>query len=201
MALKNFNMNNLENNFQDRLIEGRFTDIMIDLETLDTKNSTAIASIAAQAFNIETGEVCPDIFYATLNYERQIQEGRTISVDTMLWWGNQSEEAKEEAFGGKMPLWEALIELRRYFAKYCYADRRVWAKSPVFDLAVLKHAYDELEQEAYWHYSNERDVRTYLWSAIHLIDPTDDKTTHISRQDVADQISQVCHVYQLINRK
>ncbi|MDQ1150182.1 hypothetical protein QE382_002166 [Sphingobacterium zeae] len=201
MALRNFNMNNLENNLPERQLDGRFTDIMIDLESLDTKDSTAILSIAAQAFNIETGEVCPDNFYATLNYERQIQEGRTISVDTMLWWGKQSEEAKEEAFGGNMPLWEALIELRRYFNKYCYTDRYVWAKAPAFDLSILKHAYDELEQEPYWDYSNERDVRTYLWSAVNLIDQTENNTTHISKQDVANQISQVCHVYQLINRK
>ncbi|MFE2863219.1 3'-5' exonuclease [Sphingobacterium multivorum] len=194
-------MNNLKNNFPERLRDGRFTDIMIDLETLDTKDSTAILTIGAQAFNIETGEVCPVNFYATLNYERQIQEGRTISVDTMLWWGNQSDEAKEEAFGGSMPLWEALIELRRYFDKYCYTDRHIWAKAPAFDLSVLKHAYDQLEQEPYWHYSNERDVRTYIWSAVNLIALADDNTTHISKQDVADQISKVCKVYQLINRK
>lgn len=194
-------MNNLENNFPERLIDGRFTDIMIDLETLDTKDSTAILTIAAQAFNIETGEVCPANFYARLNYERQIQEGRTISVDTALWWGQQSEEAREEAFGGHMTLWEALINLRKYFDKHCYTDRHVWAKAPIFDLATLKHAYAEHDQEVYWHYSNERDVRTYMWSVESLDAQLNWVKTHVSREDVSNQIDAVCKVYQIINSK
>ncbi|MGJ1417195.1 3'-5' exonuclease [Sphingobacterium multivorum] len=194
-------MNNLENNFPERLRDGRFTDIMIDLETLDTKDSTAILTIAAQAFNIETGEVCPVNFYARLNYERQIQEGRTISVDTALWWGQQSEEAREEAFGGHISLWEALVNLRKYFEKHCYTDRHVWAKAPVFDLATLKHAYNEKEQEVYWHYSNERDVRTYMWSVQNLDVQLNWVKTHVSREDVSNQIDAVCQVYQIINSK
>lgn len=194
-------MNNLENNFPERLRDGRFTDIMIDLETLDTKDSTAILTIAAQAFNIEAGEVCPVNFYARLNYERQIQEGRTISVDTALWWGQQSEEAREEAFGGHMSLWEALVNLRKYFEKHCYTDRHVWSKAPVFDLATLKHAYNENEQEVYWHYSNERDVRTYMWSVQNLDVQLNWVKTHVSREDVSNQIDAVCQVYQIINSK
>lgn len=194
-------MNNLENNFPERLRDGRFTDIMIDLETLDTKDSTAILTIAAQAFNIDTGEVCPVNFYARLNYERQIQEGRTISVDTILWWGQQSEDAREEAFGGHMALWEALVNLRKYFDKYCYTDRHVWAKAPAFDLAVLKHAYSVLEHEIYWHYSNERDVRTYMWSVENFMTKINNIKTHVSSEDVSNQIDIVCEVYQIINSK
>jgi hypothetical protein len=181
-----------------RAEDGRFSDIMIDIETLDTKPTAAILSIAAVAFNLETGKISENTFYHQLDYSRQIEDNRTTSIQTTLWWGAQSEEIQEENFNGEKYLYQSVLELNEYFQKECFTDRRVWAKSPAFDLVILKNAYEEAVVP--WHHSNERDVRTYcdsnnlgLGSLILL------PNTHHPLEDCFAQIRDVCAIYTLLH--
>lgn len=183
-----------------RKLDGRFTDIMIDIETLDTKPTAAILSIAAVAFNLETGKISENTFYHQLDYVRQIEDNRTTSIQTTLWWGAQSEEIQEENFNGDEYLHQSILELNQYFQKECFTDRRVWAKSPVFDLVILKNAYEEIVVP--WHYTNERDVRTYCDDILIGQGSLDFiPATHHPLQDCLSQIRDVCAIYSLLHAK
>jgi len=67
-------------------------DIMIDLETLDTKPSAVFLTAGIVEFNIETGEFGKG-FSLSVDLQSSIDAGRTISADTLKWWLRQSNEA------------------------------------------------------------------------------------------------------------
>ena len=172
----------------------QYTDIMIDIETLDTKPTAVILSIGAVAFDIETGETCPDTLYQKLDYKKQIDEGRTTSIETTLWWGQQSDEAYCEAFFGEERLLSAIINLKKYFYNYAADDCRVWAKSPSFDLVILKDAYDN--DIAPWEFWQERDVRTFADGQLTSVFVACDKEpSHLPVEDCLVQVKGVCLTY------
>lgn len=171
-----------------------YTDIMIDIKTLDTKPTAVILSIGAVAFDIETGETCEETFYHKLDYEKQIDEGRTTSIDTNIWWDNQSEEAYNEAFSGDELLFNALVKLKIFFHHFLYDDCNVWAKYPAFDLVILKSAFGN--DIVPWEYCQERDVRTFLDGMLTRVFIADDEEpTHLPVDDCLKQIKEVCLVY------
>ena len=69
--------------------------IMIDLETLDTSPSAAIISlIGAVKFRSATQTPLGDKFYLPVSIQSNLDEGRTISGDTLRWWMNQDDGAQ-----------------------------------------------------------------------------------------------------------
>lgn len=179
------------------LNSGLFTDIMVDIETLDTQPTAVILSIAARAFNIKSGKTETIGFNVTIEIQSQIDQGRTTSIATVLWWGKQSERASDLAFSEEMNLLTALIQLREYFQSHCTNNTRVWSRSPSFDLVVLKNALGN--DLPIWEYNQERDVRTYNWAIPIKTKRKHYVVTHIAHEDVKNQINEVCAVYKSIH--
>lgn len=181
------------------MFDEKYTDIMIDIETVDTKPTAGILSIAAVAFEIWSGRKYHLPFYDMLDIHKQIACGRTMSLDTMLWWSKQSEKARKEAFSGTKLLHHSLADLRLFIQEKCTEDVRIWANSPSFDLAILKNAIvsqrDFYDANSFWRYWQERDVRTYADIFPEVIDDLQIVTTHLPVQDCLDQISKILTIY------
>lgn len=173
--------------------------IMIDIETFDTKNTAVILSIGAVRFNIENKKIFEDdAFYTTMKIEDQKLQGRTISTDTMLWWMSQSQEAKNETFTEVTLLDIALQSLRSWIP----SKSPVWANSPTFDLSILRHAYESFEIKCPWHYRDERDCRTMYALAKDLelsLDTTEAHTAHNALSDAIKQAGHMIQIYQRLN--
>lgn len=140
----------------------KYTDLMIDLETLDTKNSTVVLSIGAVCFNYETGEIGPK-FYCTLSRDEQIVKGRTISNSTLKWWESQNEEAQDVLVKSQLDTIPVGAKLQVFynFVKANTSKVRAWANSPSFDLEIMKHILNQYDIKVPWLFYNERDVRTF----------------------------------------
>lgn len=181
------------------MFDEKYTDIMIDLETVDTKPSAGILSVSAVPFDIESGRTYHLPYYDMLDIHKQIDCGRSMSLDTMLWWTKQNEKARKEAFSGFKKLHHSLADLRLFIKEKCSDEVRVWANSPSFDLAILKNAIesqkDFYEADSFWEYWQERDVRTYIDFHREDIANLHIETTHLPDQDCLDQIKKVCLVY------
>ena len=166
------------------------TDIMIDIETLDTQDSSAILNIAAIKFD-------PFDDYS----DKKIQEGqnidflisiepqldRTINDDTIQWWGNQPVEIQEIVFReeNRIDLHSALVEL----TKFCWQRaKRIWAQGPQFDINILNHAYKSLSITPPWEYHSIRDSRTLLDLADPMISY---EANHVALSDCWGQILKV----------
>lgn len=162
-----------------------YTDLMIDLETLDTRPTALVLSIGAVLFSPETGAVGPGVEYRLAACD---QERRTISENTVRFWLAQSAEAVQAAFGGRTPVDRALADLARFASSAPPA--RVWANSPAFDLAILGNLYEERGAEKWWAYSMERDYRTLR--SLCSTPPVPPLVRHSALADARAQAASVC---------
>lgn len=65
--------------------------LMLDFETLSLKDNAVLLALGACAFDPVTGAI-GDTFYAAI--DPRTQPGRDISASTVLWWMEQSGEAR-----------------------------------------------------------------------------------------------------------
>jgi len=143
----------------------RYSNVMIDLETLGTGDDAMVISIGAVGFELEL----------TTKEGDQLSRGFEIAIDpliavgeidasTAIWWMHQSKEAQDSTFSGAnkgISSQRALLFLDNYLHNYTIGkDVRVWANGPTFDLTKLERLFKKFEMPLPWKYSAGRDVRT-----------------------------------------
>jgi hypothetical protein len=161
-------------------------NIMIDLETLDTTPTAVFPVICAYEFDPITGEK-GDFFYRNIDIPDQISCGRTMGYDTILWWMNQSDEARKQITAPGELLFYVLADLRMFIPK----NAKVWSNGIDFDLSILRSAYAKATLP--WEYWNQRDMRTVVKLAQELccFDPKSipfEGTKHNAKADCEHQI-------------
>jgi exodeoxyribonuclease VIII len=126
--------------------------VMLDLETLGTTADAAVLSIGAVRFDPHAdklGERPDDKFYASISIDSNQVLGRRIQEDTMLWWLTQSREAQQVFHEPKQTLEAALLALTDWLAPI--GDKiEVWAKPAKFDIAILEHAFAQVNLDCPW---------------------------------------------------
>lgn len=127
--------------------------VMLDIETLGREPGCAVASIGAVKFGPEG---LGDEFYRSITLESCDAAGLEIEMETLAWWLDQDDKAREELTGGtRLPL--ALQQFNRFYGD---ADE-VWANSPSFDCEIMEAAYAAINGPTEpWEYHEERDHRT-----------------------------------------
>ena len=70
-------------------------DVMLDIETGGTRPGSVIYSIGAVVFDTFYDESNWPTFYSPINRQSCLGYGMTEDPDTILWWDEQSEEARE----------------------------------------------------------------------------------------------------------
>jgi hypothetical protein len=170
-------------------------DIMLDLETLDTKPNCVILSIGAVRFDpkgmgiVEKLELKPTIEDQTELYNR------TIDDETIKWWATQKPEAMDAAFSevGRMTFEECLAVLY----KFCWNRRAVWSNGAGFDIVALETGFRQVDMAIPWPYYNARDTRTLFDIAgVSLKDKKyGTKTTHLAVEDAEHQAIVVQDAY------
>ena len=136
-------------------------DLMIDLETLSTAHNAAIISIGACFFDMKTG-VIGDTFYQRINIKDTPEFGH-IDAETVKWWLNQSDEARQEITDPSIHA--ELPYVIQKFNDWLYVNRppsAIWSNGSCFDLVVLRHAYQRCRYSFPWQFRQERDVRTIV---------------------------------------
>ena len=143
--------------------------VMVDIETLGTSNDAVILSIGAVKFLSDPTLLVPDDVLPSLveggfytNVDPTSQPDRKIDASTMMWWFDQSQEARA-ALRTPEPI--GLITDLSQLTQYVRGCDEVWSHGASFDLAILRHAYEQLHLKTPWHYTDVRDTRT-LFSLI-----------------------------------
>ena len=174
-----------------------FKDIMIDTETVDSATTTAILSIGAVSFDIETGAI-GEKFYIKIDKDTGLALGLTQSEQTMKWWAKQSEEAREEAFSGTEDTTEALKKLNRFIKKF--KKPRLWSNGKEFDLALLKYAMNKANITPAWKFYQEMDVRTLdnLFPQVRR-SMKFSGTAHNAVDDCIQQVKYTSKIFQIMN--
>lgn len=131
--------------------------LMIDIETGGKRPNSPILSIGAVEFEPYTGKVGRD-FYVAIDpadaFRFAVADG-----DTFRWWMGQSDAARTAAVGGKTPIADALMQLRKFHTNW--SQVQVWANDPDFDCTILSYAFTRvLDADAPWSFWNTRSCRT-----------------------------------------
>jgi len=118
------------------------TDIMIDLETLNTTPDASILTIGAvkfDPFGRELKEPAMDSFYVKVDLDSCDRIGLTTNDDTIAWWASQSKEAQDAAFDpeGRIDIEEAFAQLY----KFCWGAKRVWSNGIVVLTLLFVNTY------------------------------------------------------------
>lgn len=171
--------------------------IMLDLETLGTKPGSIVVSIGAVCFNREWLD---HSFHVRIDPISSEKAGLTVDVDTVLWWMDQTLEAREEISRNAVPLPDALQSFSDFVAAVKsgsdHRDVWVWGNGVNFDNALLRAAYAAAGMEAPWEHWGDRCYRTMkqLFPEV----PVPRMGTHHNAAD--DAMTQAAHLIDIWKR-
>lgn len=180
---------------------GRLNRTMVDLETLDTSNSSVILSIGVVEFDFATRRIEP-LMAEHLPIQPQMDEGRTKSEATELWWKQQSPEAQRRIHAGR-DYWDqfsvqtqrdVLEGVRRRLEHVFTEADEIWANDPDFDCAILKH-FMQGRPSFRWPFWKHASVRTIKRNFHALIpDSIQRGLEHDAMDDAVYQAKQIMSV-------
>lgn len=174
---------------------------MIDIETLDTKDSAIVLSIGGCVFNGESLLSIETLkrksIYLELNPYEQETKGRTISVSTLFWWVQQKPPGlnkfiKESQYSVK----HNLNTLNQFITENDV--KSIWSKSPSFDMVILTSLFNSFELKLPIDFRNWYDVRTInlVRKILNIPYPSFNGEVHNALDDAANQalvINEVVH--------
>ncbi|MDB5177548.1 MAG: ATPase [Candidatus Saccharibacteria bacterium] len=151
----------------------KFTDLMVDIETLGKVPGVVVLSIGLCAFNrygLVNGLSEMESVTLRLSILPQTARGLVIDPDTMLWWMNQSAEARSDWASDEAQMTaglpsDQLFVMENWINSRCIMTPWAWANSPQFDFSILQPLYRIAGRSFPWAYWQERDIRTL--GAVH----------------------------------
>lgn len=142
-----------------------YPDIMVDIETLGTKQNAVVLSIGAVRFRMGVQDDVDTImdgdrnFYARLDTDEQELRGRTTDEDTLAWWKRRSSQARNVLTETGEPVQSVLAR----FTIFCADAKRMWGNGNMFDNAIIRSLYDDYNQDYPIPYWRDLDMRTLTW--------------------------------------
>jgi len=130
----------------------------IDLETVDTRPQSTVLSLGAVKFNPFSGDQPHSEIYFKVSIDDQDRLGRTVSDDTIEWWGKQDPKIMEEAFDQKdaITVDEALSRIN----KFVVGVDILWGQGYGFDYTIIEDMYRSLGKPIPYNFWQVRDSRT-----------------------------------------
>lgn len=159
-------------------------DIMIDIETLGVRSSAMILQIGACYFDRNTGEI-GDTFLVNIKTPKHL--GFTVDIDTIAWWFQQSNEARESVLGNQVHIENAIRDL------YDFCDRddtNIWCHA-TFDMPIILHAFEVVGLKFPIHFRRMRDIRTLMDIADHKSEKVREGVHHNGLDDAKFQVAYV----------
>lgn len=167
-------------------------NIMLDLETLDNKPTSAILSLGAVC---DADPSRP--FNAYLELEPQFALGCTVSTSTVMWWFKQSDAARADQVAGVRERPQAAMDK---FAMWVasFGDPKeifVWGNGASFDVPIVRHLAGKLGIEMPWPFWNDRCYRT-----LKTLYPEVKLTKSNGHTALGDALNQMQHLHLLLTK-
>ena len=140
--------------------------LMIDLETMGKGSKSAIVSIALVLFDLNTGKIGAT-FKRNIDLQSCLDAGLKVDGDTVMWWLEQSDKARESILKNTQSLSKVLLAVSNLIKSFD-PQLEVWGNGAKFDLGILTDAFEAVNLPLPWIHWNERDVRTLVSFAPHI---------------------------------
>lgn len=136
-------------------------DVMLDLETMGTKPNSAIVAIGARLMDLGSLTL-GNGFYRSVSLKSCMEHGLILDADTVMWWLQQSAEARAAIYTSTVSLEYALQEFSQWLADNKVAQREVtmWGNGSDFDNVLLANVYRTVGIAVPWEFRNNRCFRT-----------------------------------------
>lgn len=156
------------------------TRVMLDLETLSTRPNAAFVQIGAVA----TGG---SSFKADVDFNSAIKLGLHVDGETLTWWLQQSQEARDSIT--RQPREPISAAISKFFAWYKMTGaKEIWSNGASFDIVIMESAARAAVQEAPWKFWEHRCIRTLgaTFPDVQRVKPT---VAHDALEDAKAQMA------------
>lgn len=171
--------------------------LMTDIETLDTKPTGVILSIAMVEFDPWDSQRTRTVFMRHISMPAQVVQGRTRSGDTALWWMEQEYEAQRRMLEGQRGAATDLRAIADNIQEIVSVYGNLWANGPDFDYAFLQNFVQQFATNpGRWPFWKHRCVRTLKNVYSQYIENVVPVCAHDPVEDCLFQIAQVSSVMQ-----
>ena len=169
--------------------------VMIDLETMSLAPNAALVSIGAVMMT-EQGETI-DSFYRNVSLVSSVNAGLHVDPATILWWMQQSDQARDALTLQSRPLDEALKAFSEWMVIPNSSERLigVWGNGAASDNVWLAEAYRAVGWPRPWSHKQDRCYRTFRAMHTDVAPPQENENAHNALADAhwqADFMRNVC---------
>jgi len=177
---------------------------MVDIETMGVSSNAAIVSIGAVHFDPHWGMLGKE-FYVPVSLKDSSKYG-TMDADTILWWLQQNEAAREQLTKSDGMNLEQALSLLVTFIRGAHQgllrleEIYVWGHGATFDPVVLDNAYKAVKLQTPWTFRNVRDTRTLFDFVGGAPVVALEDIEHHALYDARKQALQVQAAYRLLSR-
>lgn len=141
--------------------------IMLDLETMGTAPGSVITSIGACFFDPnDRMRVIDRIFHQHIVLQDSVAKGFTTDPSTILWWMEQSQEARYTFITGQKEKSKPVLESLAAFTSFVLSEDNepddiiMWGNGAAFDNVLLSTYYSKVGRLQPWRHWNDRCYRT-----------------------------------------
>lgn len=169
--------------------------IMVDLETMGTKSTSAIVAIGAVKFDIDG---IHDRFHQTIDLDSCLRHGLTVDGGAIYFWLSQSYEARASIMGGQK---EQLINSLTQFAQWGMDVHEIWGNGANFDEPILNNAFAKCNFIPPWKFWMSRCHRTMKQTFPNVAAPPFVGTQHNALHDAENQALHLIEILKSIGEK
>lgn len=149
------------------MANAKFSDAMLDIETLSTESNAVVLSIGVALFNLTELSEPEDlpVYLVYLNLDDQLAAGRHISAGTVLFWMQQNDEAREKITKTRHKASasdEALKAVFQFMKRHRVG--KVWGNGNTFDNTIIRSLAADFDVDypvAFW---ADLDLRTLAYA-------------------------------------
>lgn len=137
-------------------------NVMFDFETLATTPRAVVLSLGVVLFD-DKKIVAKKYF--KFDVQAQIKDGREVSANTLLWWENQSPEARQvlEELSDDLQLVDFCRELEAWFHENGVKAGSLapWGNGAAFDIPIADSLFLDCGLDIPWKFWNVQCYRTF----------------------------------------
>jgi exodeoxyribonuclease VIII len=134
------------------------SDVMVDIETMGSDDDAAIISIGACAF---TPTAILETSYVNISLEDNLKWSRSVSAHTIMWWLQQSDDARKALTEGYIEdLESALGSFGEFLDVNLSKKGGLWCNGSSFDFTILRNAFKQMGIDLPWQYGQECCMRS-----------------------------------------
>lgn len=170
----------------------KYSNIMLDIETLGTKPGDAIVQLGVVGFDPNT-----EIISNPRTWNITAHPDASFDDSTVRWWMNQSDAARSAVFSNATTAGFGVLAFDKWVRENTADDFKVWSKPSAFDVVLVEALYRQCGRTVPWKHWNTRCLRTLIdvAGASKKFEPT---IPHVAGYDAEAQAKLAMHCFKVL---